>query len=71
MPEITITTPEVQKLLSKINPQKAHGSGNIPACVLKEIASALAPMLSGPKQSVSLDSRDFKNFADFVEDLIN
>ena len=45
-PEITITTPGVQKLLSEINPHKAHGPDNIPARVLKEIASVLAPMLA-------------------------
>ena len=46
MPEITIRTPGVQKLLSEINPHKPHGPDNIPAHVLKEIASMLAPMLA-------------------------
>ena len=46
MSEITITTPGVQKLLSEINPHKAHGPDNITARVLKETASVLAPMLA-------------------------
>ena len=46
MPEIIITTPGVQKLLSEINPHKAHGPDNIPARVVKESASVLAPMLT-------------------------
>ena len=46
MPEIIITTLGVQKLLSEINPHKAHGPDNIPARVVKESSSVLAPMLS-------------------------
>ena len=53
MSEITITTPGVQKLLSEINPHKAHGPDNIPARVLKEIASVLAPMLAHLFQPIS------------------
>ena len=46
MPEIIITSPGVQKLLSEINPHKAHGPDNIPARVLKEAAFVLVPMLT-------------------------
>ena len=46
MPEIIITIPGVLKLLSEINPHKASGPDNIPALVLKETASEIAPMLT-------------------------
>ena len=46
MPEIIITIPGVLKLLSEINPHKASGPDNIPARVLKETASEIAPMLT-------------------------
>ncbi len=43
---LTITTPGVQKLLEKINPQKASGPDNIPDRVLKELAPEIAPCLT-------------------------
>ena len=43
MPKIIITIPGVLKLLSEINPHKASGPDNIPARVLKETASEIAP----------------------------
>ena len=46
MPEIIITTPGVQKLISEINPHKTHSPDNIPARVVKESQSVLAPMLT-------------------------
>ena len=46
MPKIIITIPEILKLLSEINPHKASGPDNILACVLKETASEIAPMLT-------------------------
>ena len=46
IPDITITTPGVEKLLSEINPYKAHGPDDIPGRVVRETASVLAPMLA-------------------------
>ena len=46
MPEITITIPGVLKLLFEINQCKASGPDNIPALVLKETASVIAPPIS-------------------------
>ncbi|KAL8567466.1 hypothetical protein ACOMHN_010057 [Nucella lapillus] len=45
MANITISVEGVLKLLKKINPHKAAGPDNIPARVLKECATALAPLL--------------------------
>ena len=52
---IEVTTNGVIKLLKKINPHKATGPDNIPACLLKELADSLGPMLTILYQA-SLDS---------------
>ena len=45
MPEITVTTPGVVKLLEKLQPKKAAGPDNLSAR-LKEYAEELAPALT-------------------------
>ena len=45
MPDITITTEGIYKLLQKCNPCKAYGPDKIPARMLKECALELAPLL--------------------------
>jgi hypothetical protein len=44
MPAITITTPGVEKLLRELKPHKAAGPDEIPARVLKECATSIAPI---------------------------
>ena len=44
MQGIGITAPGVQALLSNINPPKAAGLDDIPACVLKETAHVITPV---------------------------
>ena len=46
MPEISVHTDGVQKLLQRINPNKACGPDMIPAKFLKQHAENLAPILS-------------------------
>ena len=46
MPEVTVSTQGVQKLLSKLQPNKATGPDDLPARVLKEFAVEIAPALS-------------------------
>ena len=46
MPEVTVSTQGVQKLLSKLQPNKATGPNDLPARVLKEFAVEIAPALS-------------------------
>ena len=57
MPEITVTTAGVKKLLERLKPRKATGPDNIPACFLQSAASELAGMLTFIFQQ-SLDSGD-------------
>ena len=45
MEEIHIDEDGVRKLLQKTNPRKATGPDNIPACILKDCSSELAPIL--------------------------
>ena len=45
MPEFTISTKGVQKLLDGLKPQKAAGSDHLRPMVLREISSAIAPTL--------------------------
>ena len=45
MPEITVTTEGVRKLLNRCNPSKACGPGKIPARILRESADVLATLL--------------------------
>ena len=45
MPDIQITTPGVEKLLSSLKPHKAAGPDNIKPLVLKELAEVTAPIL--------------------------
>ena len=46
MEEIHIDEDGVRKLLQKTNPRKATGPDNIPACILKDCCSELAPILT-------------------------
>ena len=48
MPPVTIslTISGIYKLLTDLNPFKATGPDNIPACFLKETAEEVAPMLT-------------------------
>ena len=46
MPHFTVTEPGVLKLLNNINPSKAGGSDGLPARVLNELATEIAPVLS-------------------------
>ena len=46
MPEVTVSTQGVQKLLSKLQPNKATGPDDLAARVLKEFAVEIAPALS-------------------------
>ena len=42
MPEITVSI-GVQKLLQKLNPEKACGPDQIPARILRDLADVIAP----------------------------
>ena len=44
-PEITITLNGIQKLLAKLNPNKAAGPDNIKPRILKELSNEIAPIL--------------------------
>ena len=46
MPDITVSQEGVLKLLKKINPHKASGPDMIPAHILKDVADAIAPILT-------------------------
>ena len=46
MPDINITIHGVSKQLSKLNPGKAAGPGNLTSRILKELHSEIAPMLT-------------------------
>ena len=46
MPPIHITVKGVEKLLNELKPNKAQGPDNIPARILKEMASTIAPILT-------------------------
>jgi hypothetical protein len=46
MPEITVSIEGVQKLLRKLNPQKACGPDQIPARILRDLADVIAPPLT-------------------------
>ena len=46
MPPIQITVKGVEKLLIELKPNKAQGPDNIPARILKEMASTIAPILT-------------------------
>jgi hypothetical protein len=43
MPEKTVSIEGVQKLLQKLNPQKACGPDQIPARILRDLADVIAP----------------------------
>jgi hypothetical protein len=45
MPDITVTTAGVEKLLTNLQAHKAAGPDNVPARVLKECAPSVAPIL--------------------------
>ena len=55
MPEIQVTVPGVEKLLTKLQPKKAAGPDNLPSCILKEYATEIAPALTCIMQK-SLDT---------------
>jgi hypothetical protein len=55
MPPIHISTQGVEKLLKDIKPNKAQGPDNIPARILKEMATTIAPILTTIFQ-ISLDT---------------
>lgn len=46
MPNIVINKQGVEKLLQDVNPNKASGPDAIPAKILKECASSIAPVLT-------------------------
>ena len=46
MPPIQITVRGIEKLLKELKPNKAQGPNNIPARILKEMASKIAPILT-------------------------
>jgi hypothetical protein len=46
MPEITVSIEGVQKLLQKLNPQKACGPDQIPARILRDLVDVIAPPLT-------------------------
>jgi hypothetical protein len=46
MPEITVSIERVQKLLQKLNPQKACGPDQIPARILRDVVDVLPVRLS-------------------------
>jgi hypothetical protein len=60
MPEITVSIEGVQKLLQKLNPQKACGSDQIPARILRDLADVIAPPLTLIFQK-SLDEGNIPN----------
>jgi hypothetical protein len=45
MPEITISTPGILKMLSNLKPNKAPGPDGIYPCILKELRNEIAPIL--------------------------
>ena len=45
MPDITVTTLGIEKLLNNLKVNKATGPDNIPARILKNCSSAVAPIL--------------------------
>ena len=45
MPDITISTPGIQKLLANLKPHKATGPDLIPPTVLKELSHEISPIL--------------------------
>ena len=54
IPDLNITTDGVQKLLMELNPGKASGPDEMPARLLKNLASEIAPVLTAIfKQSIS------------------
>jgi len=55
MQNICITEAGVYNILSQLDPYKAGGPDNIPACVLKELAHDLTPLLTHLYQQ-SLDT---------------
>ena len=55
MPDIEISREGVLKLLKKINPNKASGSDMIPARILKDLATELAPILTEIFQRTLVD----------------
>ena len=60
MPEITVSIEGVQKLLQKLNPQKACGPDQIPAKILRDLADVIAPPLTLIFQK-SLDEGNIPN----------
>ena len=46
MEDIEVDEACIRKLLQKTNPRKATGPDSIPACILKDCASELAPILT-------------------------
>ena len=46
MPPIQITVRVLEKLLKELKPNKAQGPDNIPARIMKEMASRIAPTLT-------------------------
>jgi hypothetical protein len=60
MPEITVSIEGVQKLLQKLNPQKACGPDQIPARILRDLADVIAPPLTLIFQK-SLDEGNIPN----------
>ena len=45
MPNITISTPGIHKLLANLKPHKATGPDGIPPTVLKELSHEISPIL--------------------------
>ena len=43
---IQVNSEGIADLLSNINPSKCHGPDNLPACLLKEVSSEIAPILT-------------------------
>jgi hypothetical protein len=59
-PEITVSIEGVQKLLQKLNPQKACGPDQIPARIRRDLADVIAPPLTLIFQK-SLDEGNIPN----------
>jgi hypothetical protein len=68
MPEITVSIEGVQKLLQKLNPQKACGPDQIPARILRDLADAALSLASACNIPTSLSGA--MPFVSFLSDLM-
>ena len=60
MPPIHITVRGIEQLLKELKPNKAQGPDNIPARILKEMASKIAPILTIIFQKSKLRNSPFR-----------